>query len=48
MKTFIWFLIAFKCPIHFFIRLRLLRDNAETKKLSTIIEESRLLTALVS
>ena len=48
MKTFIWFLVTFKCFIHFFIRFRLLRDSAEIKKLSTIIKESRLLTALVS
>ena len=48
MKIFIWFLVAFKCFIHFFIRFRLLRDNAKIEKLSTIIEESRLLIALVS
>ena len=47
MKTFIWFLVTFKCFIHFFIRLRLLRDNAETEKLSTIIEEFHLLITLV-
>ena len=48
MKTFIWFLVIFKCLIHFFIRLRLLRDNAKIEELSIIIKESRLLTALVS
>ena len=48
MKTFIWFLVAFKCLIHFFIRFRLLRDNVKIEKLSIIIEESRLLIALVS
>ena len=48
MKTFVWFFIIFKCFIHFFIRFRLLRDNAEIKELLTIIEKSRLLIALVS
>ena len=48
MKTFIWFLVAFKCFIHFFIRFRLLRDNAEIEKLLIIIKKSRLLIALVS
>ena len=48
MKTSVWFLVIFKCFIHFFIHFRLLRDNAETEKLSIIIEEFRLLTALVS
>ena len=48
MKTFIWFLVAFKCLIYFFIRFHLLRDNAEIKKLLIIIEKSRLLIALVS
>ena len=47
MKTFVWFLVAFKCFIHFFIRLRLLRDNVEIEKLLTIIEEFRLLIAFV-
>ena len=48
MKIFIWFLIAFKCLIYFFIRLRLLRDNVKIKKLLIIIKKSRLLIALVS
>ena len=48
MKTFIWFLVAFKCFIYFFIRLRLLRDNAEIEKLLTIIKKSRLLIVFVS
>ena len=48
MKTFIWFLVIFKCFIHFFIRFRLLRDNVKIEDLSIIIEESRLLIALVS
>ena len=48
MKTSIWFLVIFKCFIHFFIRLRLLRDNAEIEELSIIIKKSRLLIALVS
>ena len=48
MKTFIWFLVTFKCFIHFFIRLRLLRDNVKIKKLSTIIKKFRLLIVLVS
>ena len=48
MKTFIWFLVIFKCFIHFFIRFRLLRDNAKIEKLSIIIEKSRLLIALIS
>ena len=48
MKTFIWFLVVFKCLIYFFIRFRLLRDNVKIEKLSTIIKKSRLLIALVS
>ena len=48
MKTFIWFLIVFKCFVYFFIRFRLLRDNAKIKELSTIIKKSRLLITFVS
>ena len=48
MKTFVWFFIIFKCFIYFFIRFRLLRDNAKIKKLSIIIKESRLLIIFVS
>ena len=36
------------CFIHFFIRFRLLRDNAEIEKLLTIIKEFRLLIVFVS
>ena len=36
------------CPAHFFIRLRLLRDNIKIEELLIIIEEFRLLIALVS
>ena len=49
MKLLFDFFITFKCLIHFFIRLRLLRDNAKIEKLLIIIVENfRLLIALVS
>ena len=48
MKTFIWFLVAFKCSVHFFIRFHLLRDNAEIEELLIIIKKSRLLIVFIS
>ena len=46
--NFLFDFITFMYSVYFFIRFRLLRDNAEIEELLTIIEEFRLLIAFVS